>query len=86
MAETKYYNLPGEGFVNPSQNPDTLRIEIYWKNKGQWAQIAEAEPYKGMIEEAQRVLVRMMDAIQAAEVSNLTDDHANTKPTERSVS
>lgn len=71
MAEPyKIHKLDGEGYFDVSKHPDTLRIEIYWKDKARWAMVADIDPLDLMVEEATRVLKQMVYLIALGGVSD----------------
>lgn len=74
MAEPIIRQRPDESI---NINPDTLRIEVYWKGQGQWAMVAEGEPFEGMLEEAVRVFKTMVSRIA---LSGATDTVKGSNP------
>jgi len=61
MAESfKIHQLDGGGYFDMSKHPDTLRIEVYWKDRARWAMVADMGEFDLMLEEATRVFKQMV--------------------------
>jgi len=82
MAEPyKIYKLDGGDYFDVSKHPDTLRIEVYWRNKGRWGMVANSPI---MVDEATRLLKGMVKSI-TTETSPLQTSLVATTPKQKKL-